>query len=414
MIRQSIHSTLLKRLKEPRRFIQVLAGPRQVGKTSLAREVIQKIDMPSHYASADEPALKGKEWLAQQWDIARMKARDGSALLVLDEIQKLSGWSESVKLLWDRDTYNKTALRVLLLGSSPLLLESGLSESLAGRFEVIPAPHWSYLEMSEAFKWDVDQFIYYGSYPGAAPLIGEPERWRRYIMDSLVETSISRDILLMTRVDKPALLRRLFHLACEYSGQILSFQKMLGQLTDAGNTVTLAHYLELLQGAGMVAGLSKYSHGKVRQRGSSPKLQVCNTALMTVISGLTFEEARHDYEYWGRLVESAVGAHLLNDSLGKNITLTYWRERNMEVDFVLQYGKKIIGIEVKSGGRRTVLSGMEAFRKHYKPLRNLLVGSDGIALKEFLSTPVEHWFDEAKSERLSHRLMGGSMTRDSL
>jgi predicted AAA+ superfamily ATPase len=391
MIRESIHDTLQTRLSEKRRFIQVLAGPRQVGKTTVARQVMEKLDLPCHYASADEPALKGPEWLAQQWEIGRLKARNGHALLILDEVQKVHGWSESVKQLWDADTHNKVRLRVVLLGSSPLLIQSGLTESLAGRFEVIAAPHWSFSEIHQAFRWGVEQFIYYGSYPGAAPLISQPDRWRRYILDSLVETSISRDILLMTRVDKPALLRRVFQLACDYSGQILSYQKMLGQLTDAGNTVTLAHYLQLLQGAGMVAGLSKFSHGKVRQRGSSPKLQVLNTALMTVTSGTIFEETRKDGEAWGRLVESAVGAHLLGDTLGRDIEVTYWRERNMEVDFVLQQGKSIVGIEVKSGRRREALNGMAAFRKQFTPLRTLLVGGDGIPLKEFLSTSVDQW-----------------------
>ena len=391
MIRKTIHDTLLERLSEKRRFIQVLAGPRQVGKTTVARQVIEKLDLPSHYGSADEPALKGPEWLSQQWEIGRLKARNGHALLFLDEIQKVQGWSESIKALWDADTHNKVRLRVVLLGSSPLLIQSGLTESLAGRFEVIAAPHWSFSEIHQAFRWGIEQFIYYGAYPGAAPLISQPDRWRRYILDSLVETSISRDILLMTRVDKPALLRRVFQLACDYSGQILSYQKMLGQLTDAGNTVTLAHYLQLLQGAGMVAGLSKFSHGKVRQRGSSPKLQVLNTALMTVSSGMNLGETRKDGNAWGRLVESAVGAHLLGDTLGKDIEVTYWRDRNMEVDFVLQQGKRIVGIEVKSGRRREALNGIEAFRKQFSPLRTLLVGGDGISLKEFFSTPVDQW-----------------------
>ena len=391
MIRKTIHDTLLARLSEKRRFIQVLAGPRQVGKTTVARQVMEKLDLPSHYASADEPALKGPEWLSQQWELGRLKARNGHALLILDEVQKVHGWSESVKALWDADTHNKVHLRVVLLGSSPLLIQSGLTESLAGRFEVIAAPHWSFSEIHQAFRWGVEQFVYYGSYPGAAPLISQPDRWRRYILDSLVETSISRDILLMTRVDKPALLRRVFQLACDYSGQILSYQKMLGQLTDAGNTVTLAHYLQLLQGAGMVAGLAKFSHGKVRQRGSSPKLQVLNTALMTVASGVGFQETREDGDAWGRLVETAVGAHLLGDTLGKDIEVTYWRDRNMEVDFVVQQGKNIVGVEVKSGRRRDALNGMEAFRKQFNPLRTLLVGGDGIPLKEFLSTPVEQW-----------------------
>ena len=394
MIRKVLHLLLLNRLQEPRRFIQVLAGPRQVGKTTLARQVMASVTAISHYASADEPALKGREWISQQWELGRLNARRGEALLVLDEVQKVQGWSEAVKQLWDADTHANTPLRVVLLGSSPLLIQSGLTESLAGRFEIIPVPHWSFPEIHEAFGWDVEQFIYYGAYPGAAPLISDPERWQRYVVDSLIETSISRDILLMTRVDKPALLRRLFQLACDYSGQILSYQKMTGQLTDAGNTVTLAHYLQLLQGAGMVAGLSKFAGGKIRQRGSSPKLQVLNTALMSASSGLGFEEIRRESDRWGRLVESAVGAHLMSSTLGTPIEVTYWRERNAEVDFVLQCGKTLIAIEVKSAGRRGSLEGMEAFRREFAPLRTLLVGADGISLEEFLSTPAARWLEK--------------------
>ena len=290
MVRQQLHDTLLRRVKEPRRFIQVLAGPRQVGKTTLVRQVMEASPLPAHYASADEPTLRHRTWLEQQWDQARLQARQNAtgALLVLDEIQKIPGWSDLVKLLWDADTHARLRLRVVLLGSSPLLVQSGLTESLAGRFEVIPVPHWSFTEMREGFGWDVGQFIFYGAYPGAAALVNEPERWRHYITDSLIETTISRDILLLTRVDKPALLRQLLYLSCDYSGQVLAYQKMLGQLHDAGNTVPLAHYLQLLHGAGMVAGLAKFSHGQVRQRGSSPKLQVLNTALMTAQSGRSF------------------------------------------------------------------------------------------------------------------------------
>ena len=393
MIRQTIHDELLKRLKEKRRFLQVLAGPRQVGKTTLVRQVMAAAKIPAHYASADEPTLRDRTWLEQQWDITRLKAKEGKngALLVLDEIQKIPDWSSVVKLLWDADTHSGVHLKVVLLGSAPLLIQSGLTESLAGRFEVIAVPHWSFPEMHEAFGWNLEQYIFYGAYPGAAELIDSPERWRRYIQDSLIETTISRDILLLTRVDKPALLRRLFHLGCAYSGQILSYQKMIGQLTDAGNTVTLAHYLDLLQGAGMLAGLAKYSHGQVRQRGSSPKLQVLNTALMSAQDQRSITEARQDGDYWGRLVESCIGAHLFNSSLGTDISVTYWRERNHEVDFVLQKGKTVVAIEVKSGGRRESLPGMEAFARQFKPKRQLLVGSEGIFLEEFLSKPAAYW-----------------------
>lgn len=393
MVRRLIHDTLLRRLKEPRRFLQVLAGPRQTGKTTLAHQVMEAATLPAHYASADEPTLRDRTWLEQQWELGRLKARSApkGALLVLDEIQKITGWSDCVKRLWDADTHARCPLRVVLLGSSPLLLQRGLSESLAGRFEVIPVPHWSFAEMREAFGWTLEQYLFYGAYPGAAPLIAEPERWRRYILDALIETTVSRDILLLTRVDKPALLRRLFQLGCDYSAQILSYQKMLGQLQDAGNTVTLAHYLQLLQGAGMVAGLPKYAHGRARQRGSSPKLQVLNTALMTAQLGQSFAEVRQDGDLWGRLIESAAGAHLLNTSLGSSLEVSYWRERNLEVDFVLRQGKTTVALEVKSGRRRESLAGMEAFARQFKPKRQLLVGGQGIPLEEFFLQPAEAW-----------------------
>lgn len=393
MIRQTLHAELLRRLKEKRRFIQVLAGPRQTGKTTLAQQVMAAAKLPAHYASADEPTLRDRIWIEQQWDIARLKARDikSSALLVLDEVQKVSGWPDIVKLLWDADTHARLPLKVVLLGSAPLLIQRGLTESLAGRFEIIRVPHWSFTEMREAFGWTMEQYIFYGAYPGSAELTDSPDRWRRYIVDSLIETTISRDILLLTRVNKPALLRRLFHLGCGYSGQILSYQRMLGQLTDAGNTVTLAHYLELLEGAGMLAGSEKYSRGLVRQRGSSPKLQVLNTALMTAQDSRSLKEARQDGDYWGRLVESCVGAHLFNTGGGVGIELNYWRERNHEVDFILRQGKSTVAIEVKSGRRRESLPGMEAFSHRFKPKRMLLVGGQGVPLEEFLSHPASHW-----------------------
>lgn len=395
--KRSLFPVLLKRMREHRRFIQVLTGPRQVGKTILARQVAKELAIPVHYASADEPTLQDRAWLNQQWDIARTFTHKGSqhvpALLVIDEVQKVPDWSETIKRLWDEDTAAERPLRVLLSGSSPLLVQKGLTESLAGRFELIPVPHWSLSEMRAAFRWSVEQYIYFGGYPGAASLIEDESRWRRYIVDALIETTISRDILLLTRVDKPALLRRLFHLACDYSGQVLSYQKMLGQLQDAGNTVTLAHYLDLLKGAGLVAGLPKYSAQKVRQRASSPKLQVLNTALMTALADTTFAGVHIDRDHWGRLVESAVGAHLLNSATGTGIEVHYWRDCNREVDFVLVSGKHAVAIEVKSGRRETALPGMAAFAKEFPVKRQLLVGAQGIPFDEFLLEPAAKWVE---------------------
>jgi len=382
------------RLSEPRRFLQVVAGPRQAGKTTLVRQALAAWGDRARYASADEPTLRDRAWIAAQWEAARRIARESGklgAVLALDEIQKVPGWSETVKRFWDEDTAATTPLHVVVLGSAPLLIQRGLTESLAGRFEILHVPHWAFAEMQAAFGFTLDQYVFYGGYPGSAPLIGEPERWARYIKDSLIETTVSRDVLLLTRVDKPALLRQLFELGCRMSGQILSYTKMLGQLQDAGNTTTLAHYLELLAGAGMLAGLPKYSGSAVRRRGSSPKLQVLNNALMSVQSGLTLQEAREDPAYWGRLTESAVGAHLANAAASGECRLSYWRDKNREVDFVVEVGRKLFAVEVKSGRRRDVLPGLSAFTQAEKRARPILIGGDGIPIEEALTRPANEW-----------------------
>ena len=385
---------LARRLAEPRRFIQVVTGARQVGKTTLVQQAVEDAGVPVRYASADEPTLQGPGWIAGQWEAARLEAGPEGGILVFDEVQKAHGWAESVKRLWDEDSRARRKLKLVLLGSAPLLVQQGLTESLAGRFEVVHLPHWSLAEMREAFGFSLEQYVVFGGYPGAAPLVGEPERWRRYILDALVETTIARDVLLLTRIDKPALLRRLFELGCRYSGQVLSYTKMLGQLQDAGNTTTLAHYLELLGGAGLLTGLPKFSGSTVRRRGSSPKLQVLNTALMTAQGGLPLgqlDELRADRESWGRLVETAVGAHLANAAAGRLCEVSYWREGRREVDFVVRAGRAVTAIEVKSGRSRDVHPGLAAFEEAYSPKRKLLVGGDGIAVEEFLLQPVEHW-----------------------
>lgn len=396
MYKRPIYNEIKKRIHEPRRFIQVLSGPRQTGKTTLAQQMLKSLGWPGHYATADEPALKGPDWIEQQWEVVRTrlktdtKARIG--LLVLDEIQKLPGWSETVKRLWDEDTFSDLPLHVFILGSSPLLVQKGLTESLAGRFEINHITHWSYAEMQEAFGFGVDEYIYYGGYPGSVALIEDRERWAGYIIDSLIETTLSRDILLMTRVHKPALLRRLFELGCSYSGQILSYQKMIGQLQDVGNTTTLAHYLNLLQGAGLLAGLAKYAGERVRQRASSPKLLVLNTGLMTAMGYGSLEDTRNNPKLWGRLVETTVGASLFNSVIGKNMDLFYWAGRNRELDFVLSRTNQLMAIEVKTTAQKIRLPGIDEFSKQFPAAKKLLVGSQGISLEEFLLTPVEVLF----------------------
>ena len=394
MKKRSIFNEIYKRIKEPRKFIQVLLGPRQVGKTTLATQLEKELKIPSFYITADIATLEDLTWLNSSWETARQKIESKKeALLIIDEIQKIPNWSNLIKKLWDEDTKNNLNLKVIILGSSPWLMQKGLSESLAGRFEIIPITHWSFSEMQSFFNWNLDQYVFFGGYPGPVNFANEKDfsRWQNYINDSLIETTISRDILLMTQINKPILLRRLFQLGCNYSSQILSYQKMIGQLQDVGNTTTLAHYLELLSGAGIITGISKFASQKVRSRSSSPKLQVYNTALMSAQSGKTFQEAKNDQEFWGRLTESTVGAHILNAIRSTQIELYYWREQNAEVDFILKKGKKITAIEVKSSHKKKKVSGLNIFAKLFKPNKILVVGDQGINLNEFLKKPIQTW-----------------------
>ena len=397
MYKRPVLKEILSRFSEPRQFIQVLSGPRQAGKTTLAMQIMDTLQWVGNYASADEPVLKGAVWIEQQWEIVRGKIHSGKeadrGILVLDEIQKLPQWSETVKRLWDEDTAASRNIFVLILGSSPLLIQKGLTESLAGRFEINHITHWSFKEMRAAFDLTIDEYIYYGGYPGAAGLLHDRQRWANYITESLIETTISKDILLMTRVDKPALLRNLFELGCFFSGRIISYQKMVGQLQDAGNTTTLAHYLNLLEGAGLLAGLSKYAGNQARRRASSPKLLVLNTGLMTAASALDMPAARKDAEFWGHLAESAVGAFLYNATVGKNIDLYYWAGRNRELDFALARGGALVAIEVKSSARRMRLPGIIEFSNQFPVKRKLLVGRQGIPVEEFMGADVDTWFE---------------------
>ncbi|MDO8968890.1 ATP-binding protein [Algoriphagus sp.] len=376
---------------EPRRFIQVIYGPRQVGKTTLVRQVIRDMNSPHSLVAADAVPASDQVWIAQQWENARVRQQlspEAPYLLVIDEVQKIDNWSEQVKAEWDRDTLEERDIRVILLGSSRLMLQQGLTESLAGRFEAMYLGHWSYAEMKEAFGLTPAEYIWFGGYPGAITLKEDEDRWKSYVRDSLLETSISRDILMLTRVDKPALMKRLFEIGSAYSGQVLSFTKVMGQLADAGNTTTLANYLELLNEAGLLGGLEKYSPNLVRKRSSSPKFMVHNTAIMSGISNETFETLQADHRAWGRWVESAVGAHLINQAFkDKRISIYYWREGNDEVDFVVEYNKRIIALEVKTskvGG----LAGLNGFAKIYRPEKALVIGTDGIPWEEFLQMNV--------------------------
>src|SRR6056297_177357 len=326
MYKRAELETLHSRIHDSRKHIQVIMGPRQVGKTTMVRQLCDELDIPFLFTSADAVAGSDESWLMQTWESARLKKKVSGAsefLLIIDKVQKIMNWSEVVKKLWDEDSFNKLGLKVILLGSSRLLLQQGLTESLSGRFEVIYLPHWSFVEMHKAFGWNEAQYAWFGGYPGSAYLIEEENRWKRYVRDSLIETSISKDILMLTRIDKPALLKNLFEVGCLYSGQILSFNKILGQLQDAGNTTTLSHYLKLLDTAGLLTGIEKFSPNTIRKRASSPKFQVHNTALMSALQSRPFNEIKNHPELWGRWVESAAGAHLLNHSINGQIDLYY-------------------------------------------------------------------------------------------
>lgn len=391
MERTAFISELEKRLSEPRKLIQVVAGSRQVGKTTIITQFLEKYEYTRIYETADAISGDASSWLEQVWNTARLRLKTGTkeVLLVIDEIQKIPDWSETVKKLWDEDSRLKHNIKLVLSGSSRLLIQQGLTESLTGRFELIHVPHWSFAEMREAFGFTLDEYVYFGGYPGSASLIRDEGRWASYLRDSIIETSISKDILMLTTISKPALLRQLFVLGSQYSGQILPFNKMLGNLIDAGNTVTLSHYLNLLDQTKLLGGLQKYSGSEQRSRASSPKLQVYNNALMSASLNRSFQDARATPDAWGRFVESCVGQHLINNAPASGYKLFYWRDGNDEVDFVISKGEAVCGIEVKSGSR-TRGRGMDAFKRMYPDAKLYVVsaqelaGSSCIGLEEFL------------------------------
>lgn len=390
--------TLEERILEPRKFIQVLAGPRQVGKSTLVNQVLTKLNIPHSIEVADAVDPKDSDWIHRTWEAARttMKLRKiEEYLLVIDEVQKIDNWSEVVKREWDADSRDHVSLKVVLLGSSRLLLKKGLTESLAGRFELIRMPHWSLTEMREAFGLSLDEYIYFGGYPGPAHMIKDEQRWRKYIKDSLVAPAIEKDVVMTSNIYKPALMKQLFELGCGYSAEILSLTKMMGQLQDAGNVTTLASYLQILNQCALLTGLQKYANDEARKKGSVPKYQVYNNALLTAYKGRNFMADRTDTNAWGRWVESAIGSHLLSMADELDYKVYYWREpsrsrdeKDNEVDFIVVRDGEITAIEVKSG-RRGMNSGLPAFAKTFAPKRSFVVGTGGVSLEDFLGSEVE-------------------------
>ena len=393
MFTRFLVQTLADAMKNRLPVFQALTGPRQVGKTTIAQQVMDVLSFPSVYATADSPLPPGPEWIETNWRLAQVEfERHGKpVILVLDEIQKVRGWSETLKYHWDQGRRSNYDIRLLVLGSSALLLQEGLTESLSGRFFLNRSMHWSFQECKEAFGWNLRQWLYYGGYPGAVVFLKDEQQWKRYVSDSLIETVLARDVLQMHRIAKPALIRHLFALAATFPAQIFSYNKMLGQLQDAGNTTTLAHYLKLLESAFLVSGIEVYSKGQIRKRGSSPKLILWNNALINALSSKTFHDAVGDAVWWGRLVENAVGSHLCNGLSGTEYSITYWREGDREVDFVVTRGAESWAIEVKSG-RAGKLYGMDHFRRKYKDAKSLIVGTSGIPLEQFFMSDAGVWF----------------------
>ena len=387
--RKQVATIKQRMLEEDNPYIQVVVGPRQTGKSTMLAQALGGIDKLAHSVSADDILAPGEEWIRQEWQQARNLQRmsDAPVILILDEIQKIGGWPNIVKGLWDADRREGLPLKVFLSGSSSLLLRKGLDDSLKGRFELIHSPHWSYRECAEAFGFDLDDFLYFGGFPGAARLRSDVERWRRYMRESIIEPTISKDVLEDENVRKPALMRALFDLGARFSAQELSYSKLLGQLNDAGNTTTLAHYLELLDRAGMLCGLQKYHPKAVQRRKSSPRFMVYDTSLMTATSEREKQFILNDSELRGHLVESAVGAYLLALANEHGFVVNWWREGNNEVDFVVSMGSRVVAIEVKSG-RMKSLNGMREFLQQYPDAIRIVVGGstgDACTLEEFLS-----------------------------
>ena len=424
---------LVRHLTDDRRPPRIVAitGPRQSGKTTIVRQALRHarvaglrgeriaVDDPdamgglsgrsSEAAVAPDPRLRTVDWLIRVWKWARERAWEERRgfVLALDEIQDIPEWSRTVKGLWDRDRDTGCPLKVIILGSAPWALLTGRGESLAGRFTPFDVRHWSLSEMVDAFDFTLDEYIYFGGYPGAAPLIRDLGEWRRYVAYSIIAPVFGRDILALTRVDKPSLMRQLVDLVPDYSGQIVRYDHLVGRLRGTGHTTTVAHYLELLSDAGIVAPVAEVlREALVRRTESHPKLNVLNTGLMTALSGYSLEQARADRTFWGRLVESAVGAHLQN-TLEVTMRLAYWRDDPHEVDFVLAQGPRVLGIEVKSGQRVRALPGLAAFEKRFPQADTLLVTGTGdagqssfgnqrsVPVNEFLAAPASYWLEEA-------------------
>lgn len=382
--RRDIVGTLRSRLSESRRFIQVVSGPRQTGKTTAILQALEGLaGFPCSFVQASPGVASSQEWLRREWSNARPSPQSTAAILVVDEIQLVDQWSAVVKELWDEDTRVGADLRVVLSGSSSVLLMKGLSEGLTGRFEELRCHQWDFRECRDAFGFSLDDYLYFGGYPGAAALRGDKGRWLDYMESAIIAPSVLKDVIALDRVTKPALMEALFSLGAAYSGQEISYRKLMGQLDDAGNATTVAHYLDLLQDAGLLAGLQKHSQKLLKSRASSPRLIAFDTSLMVASYGRYREFLLTDPDRFGHLAESAVGAYLLKRGLREHFDVNWWREGDKEVDFVISSGEAVTAIEVKSG-RIKGTRGLDAFCAENPSAKSLVVGSLQAPLENFL------------------------------
>ena len=389
-------SVLESRMAESRRTIHVVMGPRQVGKSTMIDQFVEHTSVPYSLFSADGVGKTNTDWISEKWYEVRTKMMlygENEHILIIDEIQKIAGWSETVKKEWDQDTRDKRNLKVILLGSSRLLIQKGLEESLEGRYETLKMGYWEWEEMREAFGFTMEQFIYFGGFPGLAPYINDEDRWRRMMEDSIISPILNRDILDIEEIRNPSLLRQVFEIGSMYSAQEISLNKMQG-VVNSGTVPTISSYLRILDETMLVKPLYKYDNSTIKTRNSVPKMQAYNNAFRNSYCQHTFEEAVMNKVEWGRQVESAVGAYLAGRSVIDGFQLLFWRdEKKNECDYVLKKGESLIAIEVKSGHADNI-EGYLAFKNRFgrNIVNSFIVGPEGLPLEDFFKLNIPSVF----------------------
>jgi predicted AAA+ superfamily ATPase len=372
-IKLNFISTLKERIEAEVGLVQVILGPRQVGKTTTTLNLLEECyQSNSMYVSADSVFNADAAWLRSNWQLALQEHK----ILVIDEIQKCFNWAEVIKSLYDETKREKRRLTCVLLGSSSLEIQKGLSESLTGRFQLIRVPHWNFAESQLGYGLSFDDFLHYGGYPGSYDLIGTKD-WYDYVKTSIVSTVVEKDILQFNKVRNPALFRQAFELLISYPAQEISYTKLLGQLQDKGNVDLIKHYLKLYEGAYLIKALEKYSPKANKVRSSSPKIIPLAPALAFLATRASFSP-----EERGRVFEALVGAQLLRT--GED--LFYWREGDSEVDFVLKKGRSLWAIEVKSGRKKNP-KGLDAFKQKFPSARPVVITFDNY--ESFERAPME-------------------------